>query len=138
MPFRPQQLDFAERAVEYFYVSHSSCEKVLSKLNSTADFDDCIFQTTNLSQNVDLELLGFTLLECMEGAPSKHLRDGEYVRRQRELNKIFGLKNGGRWSGYKLLVDFLDDLFNKDRSAIAKLDRPVSTQTWRPKTEAAC
>lgn len=79
-----------------------------------------------MGPNVDLELLGFTLLECMEGAPSKHLRDGTYVRHQRELNQIFGLKNGGGWSGHKLLVDFLDDLFNKDRSGIVKLDRPVS------------
>lgn len=97
-----------------------------SKLNSIADFDDCIFQTTNLCSNIDLELLGFTLLECMEGTPSKHLRDSKHVRRQRELNKIFGLKDGGSWSGFKLLIDFLDDLFNDTRPAITKLDRPVS------------
>jgi hypothetical protein len=73
----------------------------------------------------------------MEGVPSKHLRDGPYVRSQRELNKIFGLDDGGRWSGYKLLVDFLDDLLNRDRSAIAKLDRPVRAHVRRPKIEAA-
>jgi hypothetical protein len=88
-----------------------------------------------MTPNIDLELLGHTLLECMEGASSSSLRDEKYVRRQRGLNKIFKLHNGEKWSGYKLLVDFLDDLFNRDRSAIAKLNRPVSPQSG--KREAA-
>ncbi|CAI6337039.1 unnamed protein product [Periconia digitata] len=90
-----------------------------------ADFEDCILQTTTLSPNIDLKLLGYTLLECMEGSTNKQLRSEEYILRQREVNKIFGVKDD-RWSGAKLLVDFLDDLFNQQRPAIAKLDKEHS------------
>lgn len=106
------------------YVECSFHQPVLIIL---ADFEDCILQTTDLSPNIDLELLAFTILECMEGTPRKELRDAAFVRRQRESNKIFGLSEGSRWSGFKLLVDFLDDLFNASKPAIAKLDRPVSS-----------
>jgi hypothetical protein len=40
---------------------------------------------------------------------------------------MFGLENGEKWSEFKLLVDFLDELFSQDRPAISKLDRPASS-----------
>ncbi|CAN9236270.1 unnamed protein product [Alternaria alternata] len=60
----------------------------------------------------------------MNGAPKKKLRDLEEVRRLRGSNKTFGLDNGEQWSGCKLLVDFLDNLFNFHVPAIAKLQNP--------------
>lgn len=65
----------------------------------------------------------------MNGRPCKRLRDPLYVLQQRKLNKIFGLEDGERWSEFKLLIDFLDELLNEDKPAISKFDRPVS-QTY--------
>lgn len=63
----------------------------------------------------------------MNGHPNKQLREPSFVQQQRESNKIFGLEHGEKWSGYKLLVDFLDELFNESKPAISKFDRPVSS-----------
>ncbi|RYO12451.1 hypothetical protein AA0121_g9160 [Alternaria tenuissima] len=89
-----------------------------------ADFDNFSFATTEHTANHDLECLGLVVLECMNGAPKKKLRDLEEVRRLRGSNKTFGLDNGEQWSGCKLLVDFLDNLFNFHVPAIAKLQNP--------------
>ncbi|CAN9239675.1 unnamed protein product [Alternaria alternata] len=89
-----------------------------------ADFDNFSFATTEHTANHDLECLGLVVLECMNGAPKKKLRDLEEVRRLRGSNKTFGLDNGEQWSGCKLLVDFLDNLFNFYVPAIAKLQNP--------------
>jgi hypothetical protein len=51
------------------------------------------------------------------------------VRRLRASNKTFGLDNGEQWSSYKLLVDFLDNMLNVEIPAIAKLEKPVSTDS---------
>ena len=93
-----------------------------------ADFEACILQTTDLTSNIDLEQLGFIILECMAGRPCQELRDHQLVHQQRKEHKMFGLQDehSQRWSGNKLLVDFLDNLFNQTKPSIAKLDRPVS------------
>jgi hypothetical protein len=91
------------------------------------DFDDVSYTTTEHTPNKDLECLGLVVLECMNGLPKKELRNLEEVRRLRESNKTFGLDNGEQWSACKLLVDFLDNLFNVHVPAIAKLEKPVST-----------
>jgi hypothetical protein len=39
---------------------------------------------------------------------------------------MFGLANGEAWSGHKLLIDFLDHMFNEAISVPAKLHKPVS------------
>ncbi|PVH95421.1 hypothetical protein DM02DRAFT_600866 [Periconia macrospinosa] len=96
---------------------------VQSHIANAADFDHCLLQTTDLCPNIDLRLLGYTILECMEGSTNKQLRNQEYVQEQRNMNKIFGIKDCDKWSGSKLLVDFLDDLFNQKKPAIAKLDK---------------
>jgi hypothetical protein len=62
----------------------------------------------------------------MNGLPNEELRDLSAIRRERESNKIFGLSKGEEWSGYKLLVDFLDSMFNGAIPALAKLEKPVS------------
>jgi hypothetical protein len=62
----------------------------------------------------------------MNGSPSEALRNPVEVRRLRESNKIFGLENGEKWSDQKVMVDFLDNLFDMSVSAVTKLDRPVS------------
>jgi hypothetical protein len=95
-----------------------------------ADFDNFSFATTEHTTNHDLECLGLVVLECMNGAPKKKLRDLEEVRRLRGSNKTFGLDNGEQWSGCKLLVDFLDNLFNFHVPAIAKLQNPVSIKRY--------
>lgn len=95
-----------------------------------ANFDDCVWATTNLTPNVNLEQLGVVMLECMNGLPNKDLRNPAEIRHQRKSNKMFSLQEGERWSGYKLLADFLDNMFNKDISAIAKLDKPVSAHSF--------
>lgn len=63
----------------------------------------------------------------MNGKPSEDLRDPAQVRRKRELNKMFGLSNGESWSGHKLLVDFLETLFNDAMPSIVKLEKSVRT-----------
>jgi hypothetical protein len=62
----------------------------------------------------------------MNGQPNKQLRDPTFIKEQRKSNKIFGLERGEQWSGFQLLVDFVEELFNEDKPAISKFDRPVS------------
>lgn len=62
----------------------------------------------------------------MNGSPNEALRNPVEVRRLRELNQTFGLANGEKWSDQKLLIDFLDNMFNESIPAIAKVDKPVS------------
>ena len=101
----------------------------LPKLNYltylAANFEESVWQTTELTANTDLEHLGFVILKCMNGRPCKEFRKPGFVRSKRASNKIFGLQNGEEWSGCKLLVDFLDELFDS-KPAIAKFNRPVS------------
>ena len=81
-------------------------------------------------QNQDLTDLGLVLLDCMEGhvLPAEK-RQLDYIDRQRKHNKVFGLSKAELWSGSKQLIDFLDELFNKDRSSQSKFARPVSYKT---------
>lgn len=81
----------------------------------------------DISENRDLTDLGLLLLDCMEGhvlLPEK--RQLDYINGQRQRNRVFGLSKAELWSGSKQLIDFLDELFNKDRSARSKFARPVS------------
>lgn len=85
--------------------------------------------TENLP-NTDLEDLGLVLLGCMDGRLRSETTTAEQVRKQRDQNKVYGLKTAERWSGCKQLVDLLDDLFNIDntkRSPRLKLEKPVRT-----------
>jgi hypothetical protein len=77
--------------------------------------------------DTDLTDLGFVLLECMEGHPlPQERRDTRRIRDQRKANQVFGLTNAEKWSGSKQLVDFLDDVFNEERSTNSKFQKPVS------------
>jgi hypothetical protein len=91
------------------------------------DFDDFSYTTTKHTSNNNLECLSLVVLKYINRALKKELRNLEEVRRLRESNKTFGLDNGEQWSACKLLVDFLDNLFNVHVLAIAKLEKPVST-----------
>ena len=93
---------------------------------TTVDFEDAVWLKTELNSNTDLKHLGYVLLECMNGQPSRKLRDATFVQKKRETGKIFGLDDGERWSGAKSLIDLLDELFNEEKPAISKFDRPVS------------
>ncbi|RAQ98954.1 hypothetical protein DDE82_008745 [Stemphylium lycopersici] len=93
-----------------------------------ADFDEFSYATTKKSPNKDLKCLGLVVLEYMNGVLKKELRNLEEVRRLRAFNKTFGLKNGEKWSGCKLLVDFLDNVFNAHVPAIIKLEKPLAPQ----------
>jgi hypothetical protein len=75
----------------------------------------------------DLVDLGLVLLDCMEGhvLPAEK-RQQQFVKEQRKNNKVFGLSKAELWSGSKQLIDFLDELFDDERSACAKQLRPVS------------
>lgn len=64
------------------------------------------------------------LLACMEGTSRSF--DAREVREQRAINKVFGLRDPEKWSGQKQLVDFVDDLFSRQRRASLKFTRPVS------------
>jgi hypothetical protein len=75
----------------------------------------------------DLDDLGSVLLDCMQGySRPVERRELQYVKEQRSMNQVFGLTNAEHWSGSKQLIDYLDDLFSEQRSARAKLLRPVS------------
>lgn len=73
--------------------------------------------------SVDLEGLGITLLNCMEG----RLTDLTVarVRECRASNKVFGLSDPERWSEHKQLVDFVDDIFSAQRKHVVKFTKPV-------------
>ena len=79
------------------------------------------------SQEKDLTDLGLVLLDCMEGhvLPAER-RKSQFIKEQRQHNKVFGLGKAELWSGSKQLIDFLDELFNEDRPAHMKFTRPVS------------
>jgi hypothetical protein len=62
----------------------------------------------------------------MEGQSRDEIRDITYIQKQRDRNKVFGLRNPESWSGCKQLVDFLDDIFNISKDMRTKLDKPVS------------
>jgi hypothetical protein len=53
-------------------------------------------------------------------------RQSQFVKQQRQNNKVFGLGKAELWSGSKQLIDFLDDLFSEERTAQTKFARPVS------------
>ena len=95
-------------------------------LQPLADFE-AAKSRDGISENRDLPDLGLLLLDCMEGhvlPPEK--RQLDYINRQRQRNRVFGLSKAELWSGSKQLIDFLDELFNTDRSARSRFARPVS------------
>ena len=94
-----------------------------SSLIVIGNFDDCTW--VDDSTNHDLEHLSIVVLECMKGAPNADLRDIADVRLKRRSNKLFGIDQGEKWSGCKLLIDFLDQLFNEDVPTAAKLNKQV-------------
>jgi hypothetical protein len=61
----------------------------------------------------------------MNGSPSEALLNPVKVRRLQESNKIFGLEDRETRSDQKLLINFLDNLFNASTAARIKLDKPV-------------
>ncbi|KAF2835321.1 hypothetical protein M501DRAFT_1061069 [Patellaria atrata CBS 101060] len=77
-----------------------------------------------MNSHDSLQDLGFILLECMEGRPAETKRDIDFIKKQREQYKVFGLHNAEAWSGCKQLIDFLDELFNVDKEFTAKIQRP--------------
>ncbi|KAF2010520.1 hypothetical protein BU24DRAFT_467143 [Aaosphaeria arxii CBS 175.79] len=97
---------------------------VLSEFTSAAILD------TSFESHKDLNDLALVLLECMEGRPLlSEKRSTDFVKGQRAQNKVFGLSDPERWTGCKVLVDFLDELFSEERSASTKLSKPVGIQT---------
>lgn len=87
------------------------------------DLDGCR-PLENGPTNVDLEGLGLVLLNCMETG-KKTVRTVREVREARSTNKVFGLANAEKWSACKMLVDFLDDIFDVSRMPDLKFNRPV-------------
>ncbi|KAA8613256.1 Pkinase domain containing protein [Pyrenophora tritici-repentis] len=113
------QLEYSRYTLEEVLNVHTRLEEP-----HIPNFEESIQVTTESTPNRDLECLGIVVLQCMNGTPKKELRDLVEIRRLRESNKTFGLDNGGKWSGYKLLVDFLDNMFNANVPASAKLEKP--------------
>lgn len=74
--------------------------------------------------NTDFEDLGLVLLNCMDGKIRSTSCSVLWAKEQRAKNKLYGLKSAERWSGYRNLVDLLDDLFG-DRLPVAKIEKPV-------------
>ncbi|KAF2103246.1 kinase-like protein [Rhizodiscina lignyota] len=79
----------------------------------------------NPAPNTDLEGLGRLLIDCMNGTISPH-HTAEFVRQERRANRVFGLINPERWSGNKVLMDFLDDLYSLSRPVEQKFAKIVS------------
>jgi len=58
--------------------------------------------------------------------PANSVQDHlEHIRQQRSENKVFGIKDAGRWSGCKDLVEFLCQLLDVQSSVNDKFERPV-------------
>ncbi|KAF1840097.1 uncharacterized protein K460DRAFT_348226 [Cucurbitaria berberidis CBS 394.84] len=118
------QLEYARCSLAGVLTYHMQLEEAhIRVLASSVRF--AIWNPTKLTPNRDLECLGAVILECMNGRTNEKLKDPVEVRRLRKSNKIFGLENGEQWSGFKLLVDFVDSMFNEGVPAIAKLEKPV-------------
>jgi hypothetical protein len=63
----------------------------------------------------------------MEGRPlPTERRTYGWVKAQRRANRVFGLTHAEKWSGSKQLIDFLDDIFDEERSIQSKFQKPVS------------
>ena len=91
----------------------------------------------SLTSNLDLEQLGYVVLEYINGRPWKDLYKIDFIRQQRVKNRVFSLKDLDRWSGYKDLINFLEELFNIKKPAIIKLDKLVcytSLNIYKPLT----
>ncbi|KAJ9624533.1 stress-activated protein kinase signaling cascade [Taxawa tesnikishii (nom. ined.)] len=98
-----------------------------------ADWENCSKPGIDDLPNTDLEDLGLVLLDCMDGRLRSGTTTAKQVRKQRDQNKVYGLKTAERWSGCKQLVDLLEDLFNihnVKRSPHQKLLKPVRTSTY--------
>lgn len=76
------------------------------------------------SENLDPECLGLVTIECMNGKPLE-TNAIQYVRKQRALNKPFGLCEE-RWIQNESMIDFLDRLFHQESSVHSKLANMVS------------
>jgi hypothetical protein len=62
----------------------------------------------------------------MEGhAIQPERRNTASVQEQRRNKRVFGLNNAEYWSGSKQLIDFLDELFCQEKTAMTKFSRPV-------------
>jgi hypothetical protein len=91
----------------------------------------------SLILNLDLKQLGYIVLEYINGRPWKDFYKVDFIRQQRAKNRVFSLKNPDKWSGYKDLIDFLEELFNTKKLVIIKLDKLVyytSPNIYRPLT----
>lgn len=109
----------------------SFCVSALSRwfrrLTAAADFGAVTESGGAHVDNSDLKDLGFVLLECMEGhALPTEKHSMEFIAGQRAANRVFGLTDAEQWSGCKEMVDFLDELFNENKTASAKYSKPVS------------
>ncbi|KAF9638817.1 hypothetical protein BFW01_g9714 [Lasiodiplodia theobromae] len=97
---------------------------VLSDFNQAQEY-------TGTLPNTDFDDFGLVLLQCMDGEVDRFKRDVKSVRKQRAANKVFGLRNPEPWSGSKQLVDFLDELFNQDKSVMMKIEKPLIYEELR-------
>lgn len=92
----------------------------------TGDFSKATRSTHKSGSRYDLESLGLVMLQCMEGGYREKLDDIDFVRSQRNMNKVFGLLDSEPWSDSQVLLDFLDEIFNESKSTSNKLEKPVS------------
>lgn len=102
------------------FSTRGSSLQLLANFEAAKSCDDA-------SQNKDLVDLGLILLDCIEGhVLLLEKRQLDYINGQQQRNRVFGLSKAELWSRSKQLIDFLDELFNRDRSARMKFARPVS------------
>jgi hypothetical protein len=76
---------------------------------------------------MDLESLGLVLIQAMSGSSSAVSLDVDFVCEQRRVNKLYGVRDAEPWSYCNSLIDFLDELFNKDKLASLKLENKVNS-----------
>ncbi|KAI9717984.1 MAG: hypothetical protein M1828_007020 [Chrysothrix sp. TS-e1954] len=95
-----------------------------------ADFEQSCSGDGPDGSREDLEALAAVLVQCMEGCarePASSLTDYlAHMREQRDSKQVFGISNAARWSGSTELVDFVEHLLDRSRSAQGKLEKPVS------------
>jgi hypothetical protein len=91
----------------------------------------------SLILNLDLKQLRHVVLKCINRRPWKDFCEVDFIRQQRAKNRVFSLEDLDKWSRYKDLIDFLEELFNTKKLAIMKLDKLVyctSLNIYRPLT----
>ena len=56
--------------------------------------------------------------------------DVKTVKRNREGNKLYGIRDAELWSTCTTLIDFLDEIFLKEKGILEMMENPVGENNY--------